>query len=138
MTPSRVLFLCVGNTCRSQMAEAIVNARMGGQWEAFSAGSMPEEAVNPLALQALAEIGIAHHGRPKPVDEFRQMPFDLVVVLCASDDDQCPVWLGRDKVVHQPYPDPAKSQGTMAERMDAYRSVRDRMIEEIPHMLVKN
>jgi len=120
------------------MAEAIVNASMGGQWEAFSAGSKPEEDVNPLALQALAEIGIAHRGRPKLVDEFRQMPFDLVVVLCASDDDQCPVWLGRDKVVHQPYPDPAKSRGTMAERMDAYRSVRDRMVEEIPHMLAKN
>lgn len=138
MPRSRVLFLCVGNTCRSQMAEAIVNAPLAGLWEAFSAGSQPGGAVNPMALQALEEIGITHHGRPKSVDEFRHLKFDLVVILCASEDDQCPVWLGRDKVVHQPYPDPANVDGTLEEKINAYRSVRDRMLEEIPQILAIN
>lgn len=135
MGKSRVLFLCVGNTCRSQMAEAIVNAQLAGRCEAYSAGSRPEEVINPLALQALEEIGIFHHGRPKSVNEFRLVPFDLVVILCASDDEQCPIWLGGGRVVHHPYPDPAHARGTLAEKMIAYRSVRDRMLDELPEIL---
>lgn len=131
----RVLFLCVGNTCRSQMAQAIVNAHMADVWEAFSAGSHPEERVSPLAVKALEEIGINHHGRPKSVEEFRGSSFDQVVILCASDDDQCPVWLGRGKVVHQPYPDPARQAGDEDAKMAAYRSVRDRLLKELPSLL---
>ncbi|MGE5122951.1 MAG: arsenate reductase ArsC [Acidobacteriaceae bacterium] len=135
MTKSRVLFLCVGNTCRSQMAEAIVNACLAESWEAFSAGSRPEEAVNPLALQALEEIGITHHGKPKSVGEFHGVAFALVVILCASDDEQCPVWLGRDRVVQHAYPDPARWQGDQANKLIAYRAVRDQMLKEIPELL---
>jgi arsenate reductase (thioredoxin) len=137
MPKKRVLFLCVGNTCRSQMAEAIVNARMADRWEATSAGSRPGQFVNPLAVEALQEIGITHHGRPKPVDEFRSLPVDRVVILCDEDDDQCTVWLGKGVVEHQPYPDPANVTGTQAEKMSAYRSVRDRMLVEIPQLLAR-
>ena len=137
MPKKRVLFLCVGNTCRSQMAEAIVNARMGDRWEASSAGSRPGQSVNPLAVKALEEIGITHHGRPKPVDEFRGVPVDRVLILCDQDDDQCPVWLGKGLVEHNPYPDPANVTGTQTEKMTAYRSVRDRMLVEIPQLLAR-
>lgn len=135
MGKKRVLFLCVGNTCRSQMAEAIVNSHLGDSWEAFSAGSRPEGAINPMALQALEEIGITHRGRPKSVDEFRGVPVDLIVILCGQDDDQCPVWLGKGRVLHQPYPDPAMETGGEAKRIAAYRSVRDKMLIEIPGLL---
>ncbi len=87
----RVLFLCTGNSCRSQMAEAIVNTSLGDLWQAASAGTEPAGYVHPMALRALAEIGIEHHGRSKPVDEFRDAPFDLVVTVCHSASEACPV-----------------------------------------------
>ena len=76
-----VLFLCTGNSCRSQMAEAIVNARLGDQWRAFSAGTEPSGYVHPLAIKALSEIGIQHEGMSKHTDEFREMDFDLVITV---------------------------------------------------------
>src|SRR4030042_5399307 len=88
MNKARVLFLCVGNSCRSQMAEAIVNNRLGDKWEALSAGSHPEGYVHPLAIKALSEIGIDHQGRSKSVEEFRNVPFDLVVICFDQDDEQ--------------------------------------------------
>ena len=78
----RVLFLCTGNSCRSQMAEAIVNARLGGAWQAVSAGTKPAGFVHPKALTALSEIGIQHTGRSKRADEFQGEEFDLVVTVC--------------------------------------------------------
>ena len=80
--PKRVLFLCTGNSCRSQLAEAIVNYRLEGTWQAFSAGTKPAGYVHPLALQALGEMGIQHNGRSKSVEELRGMDFDLVVTVC--------------------------------------------------------
>jgi arsenate reductase (thioredoxin) len=136
MSKSTVLFLCVGNTCRSQMAEAIVNARLSEHWQAFSAGSRPGEKVNPFALRALSEIGIDHHGRPKSVEEYRSLSFDVVITVCGQDDEQCPVWLGKEKQIHQPYPDPAVVTGSEDEKMTAYRSVRDRMIRDLPALLI--
>ena len=87
----KVLFLCTGNSCRCQMAEAIVNARLGEEWEAVSAGTKPAGYVHPKALAALAEIGIQHEGRSKMADEFRDVPFDLVVTVCDSAAEECPV-----------------------------------------------
>jgi arsenate reductase len=117
------------------MAEAIVNANLGDRWEAFSAGSRPEGYVHPLAIKALSEIGIDHQGRSKSIEEFRSIQFNLVVILCDQDDDQCPVWLGKGKVVHHPFVDPAMASGSDEEKMAAYRSVRDRILEEIPSEL---
>ena len=105
----KVLFLCTGNSIRSQMAEAIVNARLGESWEAVSAGTKPAGYVHPKALIALSEIGIQHTGRSKPVDEFRGVDFDLVVTLCNSAAEECPVWLGKGKRVHHSFPDPART-----------------------------
>lgn len=133
----KVLFLCTGNSCRSQMAEAIVNARMNGQWQAFSAGIHPAGYVHPNALRALEEIGIQHHGRSKHADEFRHMPFDLVVTVCDSAAEECPLWLGQGKRVHLGFPDPAKATGTDEEVMNVFRAVRDAIGEQIPQLLAQ-
>lgn len=126
----KVLFLCTGNSCRSQMAEAIVNARLSETWEASSAGTKPTGYVHRMAVAALAEIGIEHTGRSKPVDEFRRMDPDLVVTLCDPAERDCPVWLGKGKRVHHSFPDPAKKN-----EMNDFRIVRDDMEREIIALL---
>jgi arsenate reductase len=136
MNKSRVLFLCTGNSCRSQMAEAIVNSQMGDHWEAYSAGSHPSGYVHPLALKALSEIGIDHQGRSKSIDEFHGQAFDVVVTLCDQADDECPVWLGKGKKLHNPFSDPAKVIGSEEMKMAAFRAVRDAIIAQIPGLLV--
>lgn len=133
----KVLFLCTGNSCRSQLAEAIVNARLGDTWQAVSAGTKPAGYVHPKALAALAEIGIRHAGRSKLADEFRDVDFDLVVTVCDSAAEECPLWLGQGKRVHHSFPDPAKAEGTDAEVMDVFRTVRDD-IEKMVIQLLKN
>ncbi len=131
----KVLFLCTGNSCRSQMAEAIVNARLSDEWEAYSAGTKPAGYVHPLALRVLNEIGIAHHGRSKLADEFRAMPFDLVLTVCDSAAEECPVWLGQGKCVHLGFPDPAQATGTEDEVLKVFRAVRDEMQTKILELL---
>lgn len=112
------------------MAEAIVNARLGDQWEAISAGTKPVGYVHPKVLAALAEIGIQHTGRSKLVDEFQGLDFDLVVTVCDSAAEECPVWLGKGKRIHRSFPDPAKT-----DEMDDFRKVRDAMEREIINLL---
>jgi arsenate reductase len=126
----KVLFLCTGNSCRSQMAEAIVNARLGEEWQAYSAGTKPTVYVHPGALQALAEIGIAHVGRSKQAEEYREVAFDLVVTVCDSAAEECPVWLGKGKRVHRSFPDPAASG-----QMDDFRNVRDQIEKGVLELL---
>ncbi len=129
-----VLFLCNGNSCRSQMAEAIVNARHP-EWRAFSAGVQPTGYVHPLAVRVLSEIGIRHSGASKGVDEFRDRDFDLVITVCDEANEQCPAWLGSGKRKHQSFPDPARAVGTEAERLAVFRDVRDQIIEKLPSLL---
>lgn len=129
-TKHKVLFLCTGNSARSQMAEAIVNYRFGENWEAVSAGTKPVGYVHPKALEALAEIGILHKGRSKPVDEFRETDFDLVVTVCDSAAEECPIWLGKGKRMHSSFPDPAKT-----DNLDDFRAVRDAIERQIPLLL---
>lgn len=135
MHKSRVLFLCTGNSCRSQMAEAIVNANLGDQWEAFSAGSRPAGFVHPLALKALSEVGIDHHGRSKSIDEYRGQSFDVVVTLCDQADEECPIWLGKGRIFHRPFPDPANVTGEDGEKLAAFREVRDEIANEVASLL---
>lgn len=133
--PRNVLFLCTGNSCRSQMAEAIVNARLSKEWRAYSAGTQPAGYVHPMSLRALAELGIQHEGRSKSAEEFRDADFDLVVTVCDDANESCPVWLGRGRRVHLGFRDPAKAEGTDEERMQAFRQVRDEILEKIPRLL---
>ena len=130
MAQHKVLFLCTGNSCRSQMAEAIVNARLGDEWQAVSAGTVPAGYVHPKALAALREIGIEHDGRSKLADEYRDWEFDLVVTVCDSAAEECPLWLGRGRRVHHSFPDPAKTDD-----MADFRAVRDDIARVIPALL---
>jgi arsenate reductase len=130
MGKKRVLFLCTGNSCRSQLAEAIVNTQMEGNWQAFSAGSKPKGFVHPKVMAALEEIGIQHSGRSKSLDEFRGQEFDLIVTVCDSDSEECPVWLGKGRQIHRGYPDPARTDD-----IQDFRSVRDALVRELPALL---
>ena len=125
-----VLFLCTGNSCRSQLAEAIVNDRLGETWKAVSAGTKPTGYVHPKALEALSEIGIQHEGRSKLADEFKGVDFDLVVTVCDSAAEECPVWLGKGKRTHHSFPDPA-----ITNNIDDFRKVRDDIEIEITKLL---
>ncbi len=112
------------------MAEAIVNARLGEQWQAVSAGTIPAGYVHPKALAALREIGIDHDGRSKPADEFRDVAFDVVITVCDSAAEECPVWLGQGRRLHHSFPDPARSDD-----MADFRAVRDAIERQLLPLL---
>ena len=135
MMGKKVLFLCTGNSCRSQMAEAIINSRLGEEFEAFSAGTKPAGYVHPKVIQVLSEIGIRHQGRSKSADEFKDLPLDLVVTVCDSAAEECPLWLGQGKRLHHSFPDPVKVIGSEQEMLVAFREVRDAILGEIPPLL---
>lgn len=125
MKKRNVLILCTGNSCRSQLAEALVNHELGEGWQAFSAGTEPAGYVHPMALRALEELGVRHTGESKSVETFRGQEFDLVITVCDDAQENCPVWLGKGARAHIGFPDPAKVAGSEAERMAAFRAVRD-------------
>lgn len=118
------------------MAEGLVGYYLPEEWLAFSAGTEPAGYVHPLAIQAMAEIGIDISGNAsKSVDTFRDQPLDLVVAVCDSAAENCPVWLGQGNVIHIEFPDPAKASGTEDEKMQVFRSVRDDIRRRILYYL---
>lgn len=128
MNKPRLLILCTGNSCRSQMAEGLVNHYLGAEWEAYSAGTKPAGYVHPLAVVAMQELGIDIGAqRSKSTDEFRQLAFDLVITVCDDAAENCPVWLGQGKKVHIGFVDPAQASGNEAEKLSVFRQVRDEM-----------
>ena len=132
MGKKRVLFLCSGNSARSQMAEGLVNHLLGDRWEAYSAGTAPTGHVHSLAIQAMAELGIdISRQRSKSVDEFRDTNFDLVITVCDQAAQNCPLWLGPGQVKHMGFPDPAAAIGSEAERLEVFRQVRDGLYQEV-------
>jgi len=133
--PRSVIFLCTGNSCRSQIAEAIVNANLQADWLAFSAGIKPAGEVHPLALKVLEEIGIQHQGYSKDISEFINKDFDLVITVCDYAAEDCPLWLKPGYQIHLPFSDPAAFKGGPEETIGVFRQVRDEMIEKIPRLL---
>ena len=133
MTRQRtVLMLCTGNSCRSQMAEGFVNAQMGDEWHAYSAGTEPAGYVHPMAIVVMNEIGIdISHGRSQSPDELRHIPFDVVITVCDDAAENCPAWLGEGRVKHIRFRDPAKATGTEEEVAAEFRRVRDQIQLEI-------
>jgi len=131
----KVLFLCTENSCRSQMAEGLVNHDLAGQVQAFSAGVRPSR-VNPRAIRIMAELGIdiSHH-RSKPVDDLAGERFDLVITVCDQAQEQCPLFPGDTEVIHAGFPDPAKATGSEAEIMATFRRVRDALREQLIPLL---
>ncbi len=128
-----VLFLCVANSARSQMAEGLARAAFGDRLPVQSAGSHPT-TVNPLAVAALAEVGIDLAGhRSKSVDSIDPATVGTVVTLCA--EEVCPVFLGRATRLHWPLPDPAAAAGSDAERLARFREVRDEIRRRLPTLL---
>lgn len=123
--PRHVLFLCVANSARSQMAEGIARSLAPPSVRISSAGSQPSR-VNPLAVRALAELGLDISGhRSKAVADVAPGDVDVVVTLCA--EEECPVFLGRALRVHWGLPDPAHAPGDDAARLEAFRQVRDEL-----------
>jgi len=131
-----VLILCTGNSCRSQMAEGLVNAEFGGSWEARSAGTRPADRVHPLAVKAMAEVGIdISDARPEIVDDCLDESWDLVITVCDSAKESCPVFPAPAEQLHISFRDPADAEGSDEERIAVFRTVRDairdRLVPEV-------
>ena len=124
MGKKRVLFLCVHNSARSQMAEGFLRALYGDRFEAHSAGSDPK-GVSPYAVKVMAEVGIdiSSH-RSKHVSEFEGQEFDVAVTLCEEAERACPFFPAK-KQLHRAFPDPEAVEGTEEEKLAAFRRVRD-------------
>ena len=128
----RVLVLCTGNSCRSQMAEGWINHRLGGRWEVRSAGTAPAARVHPLAVRAMAEAGVdISGGTPERVDVYLDQPWDLVVTVCDSAKEACPTFPRPVKKIHVSFFDPATAEGTEEEKMAVFRRVRDEVRDRL-------
>jgi arsenate reductase (thioredoxin) len=131
----RVLFLCVHNSARSQMAEGLLRTIAGGRFEAFSAGAEATE-VRPLAIRAMAEVGIDISGqRSKTVQEFEGQAFDWVVTVCDDAKEACPYFPG-DRQLHWSFDDPSAAEGPEEERLEVFRRIRDEIALRIRSELV--
>ena len=132
MSKRRVLILCTGNSARSQMAEGLVNHFLGDTWHAYSAGTSPAGYVHPLAIEAMAELGIDISAqRSKSAGEFREMDLDRVITVCDQAAKNCPAWLGKGRVQHIGFPDPAAAEGSRPEQLEVFRQVRDGLREQV-------
>lgn len=127
--PRRVLFLCTGNSCRSQMAEGLLRELGGRQFVALSAGSKPAGYVHPMAVTAMAELGYDISDlASKSIDVFlppNGTPPDLIISVCSSAEKECPNFPGATQRLHWPFDDPAHAEGTDEEKMVVFRRVRD-------------
>ena len=137
----KILFLCTGNSCRSQMAEGLARALRGDAIEAYSAGTAPK-GLDPRAAAAMREIGIdISSQRSTHVDEFAGMEFDFVVTLCGGAAETCPLFPGKTRVAHMGFDDPpelAKGAASEEEALAHYRRVRDEIrafVEGLPGSL---
>ena len=138
----KILFLCTGNSCRSQMAEGWARALKGDVLDAYSAG-IEMHGLNPLAVRVMAEAGVNISGqRSKTVNAVKDVPFDYIVTVCSNANETCPMWLsGKAKVVHVGFDDPpalAKTARTEDEALGHYRRVRDEIrafVEGLPKNL---
>lgn len=131
----RILFLCTGNAARSQMAEGLTRAFHGDEVEVVSAGSRPAGWVHPLAVRALAEIGIDASGQTsKSAEPFLDQPFDLVVTVCDSAARDCPNWPGAKRIEHWPIEDPSWGLDDPATRYDRFVATRNELARRIEEL----
>jgi len=125
MSHPRVLFLCTGNSARSQMAEGWARFLSKGEVEAFSAGTEPRP-LNPLAVRAMAEVGIDISAQQsKALEVYLGQPFDFVITVCDRAKEHCPVWPSIKERIHWSFDDPAEATGTEEQRLAVFRRVRD-------------
>ena len=122
----RVIILCTGNSCRSQMAEALWRKHGGDQWEVVSAGIKPKGEIFPPAIQVMAEKGIdISKQKPKSVDAFVNQDFDLVITVCDNAEKNCPNFARAKQHLHWPFEDPPKAAGGIEGQTRVCRRVRD-------------
>jgi arsenate reductase len=138
----RILFLCTHNSSRSQMAEGLLRTRGGSSYKVFSAGTHPR-AVHPLAVRAMAELGIdisevaGYHA--KGIEAFAdQPPIDLAVTVCDEAAEECPYFPGARRQEHWSFPDPSAATGTEQERLGVFRRVRDAIAARIDQFLAES
>lgn len=133
----RILVLCTGNSCRSQMAEGYLQHFAGARAKVYSAG-VETHGVNPKAIAVMAEDGIdiSQH-TSNHIDEYREVDFDFVITVCDHAKERCPFFPTAAKMFHENFPDPAKAAGTPEEIMNAFRAVRQQ-IRDYSHAFVKD
>jgi arsenate reductase len=135
MSKAKVLFLCTGNSCRSQMAEGFLQHLAGDRFEVFSAGSRPK-GLSPDAAESMKEVGIDISGqRSKNVTEFLGQRMSYVITVCDRAKESCPIFPGAFHTIHWGIDDPALAQGSNAERMVEFRRVRDEIEEHIRNFI---
>jgi arsenate reductase (thioredoxin) len=134
----RVLFLCTGNSARSQMAEAILSKIAGESFEVYSAGLEPK-GVHPKTIQVLKEIGIDwSQAQSKSLNEFLgKIHFGFLITVCSRAEEKCPIFPGMGQRLHWPFDDPAAVQGSEADQLAAFRSVRDQIEAKIGSWLAE-
>ena len=134
---TRMLFVCIHNSCRSQMAEGLLRHLAGERFEAASAG-LERRGVHPLAIRALEELGIDASGQhSKTMDELAGERFDIVVTTCDEAQAACPRWPGEAEMLHWGFPDPSAAEGTDEERMRVFREVRAAIAARIKAFLAE-
>lgn len=123
---NKILILCTGNSCRSQMAEGFLKS-FDEELEVYSAGTKPADKVNPKAVQVMREIGIdISKGKPEDVAKYLDQPFDYVITVCDNAKETCPVFIGKvGKQLHIGFEDPADAIGTEEEILSEFRRIRD-------------
>ena len=138
----RVLFLCTGNSCRSQMAEGLLRDLAGDRFVSLSAGAKPAGFVHPLAVAVMREEGIDISSQTsKSINGFlppEGTPPDLIISVCGNAERECPHFPGHVERWHWPFDDPAHATGTDAERLDEFRRVRDEIKAKIASILLKS
>jgi len=127
----KILILCTGNSCRSQMVQGYLKS-LDDKLEIFSAGTKPAEKINPYALKAMQEVGIdISSGIPENVDKYLNQPFDYVITVCDNAKETCPIFTGKvKKQLHLGFDDPVDAVGTEEEVMCVYRRVRDEIRDQ--------
>ncbi len=123
----KALFLCTGNSARSQMAEGLVNHDFAGAIEAFSAGTEPQ-GLNKYAVQVMSELGIdISDNTSEHISKYEGQSFDYVITLCDGANENCPVFFGGVKRLHMGFPDPAKATGSDEDILVEFRRIRDKI-----------
>jgi arsenate reductase len=137
MNTTRILVLCTGNSCRSQMAEGLFRHYGGKSVEVFSAGLEPK-GVNTRAVAAMKEIGIDISQQTSDhISQYINNSFDFVITVCDSAAERCPVFPGQGTKLHWPFEDPADASGSDEEIMSVFRQVRDKMDRKIKSWLAE-
>jgi arsenate reductase (thioredoxin) len=129
----KILFVCTGNSCRSQMAEGIAK-KLG--WNAFSAGAKPEKEVNPIAIEVMNEIEIdISNYKPKLIENIKLDKMDIIMTVCNNADKNCPIFPDfNGKKTHYSFEDPANKMGTKVEKLIAFRRIRNEIFEYLNSM----